>query len=186
MQNTTPHAGCARSNNPPPTPDVVQLTDDDVIETIKDFCARRGSDFAPIALLGTVLNLTDDEGREWLRGCIAHLDMRGRVMLRAGSNALPGMQVWAVRDAHGAECHEVGTGFSSRFKVQGSQWPRNTMPPPPWPRAVDESTHNPTVQQRRITRLVRGAAETLQGLGARTPASAAKLFHAETQTGEAA
>jgi hypothetical protein len=48
--------------------------------------------------------------------------------------------------------------------------PSNAMPPPPWPRAADASTLNPTVQQRRITDLVLGAAQTLAGM-----ASAARL-----------
>lgn len=39
-----------------------------------------------------------------------------------------------------------------------------SMPPPPWPRAKDASTLNPTVQQQRITRLVAEAAQTLGGL----------------------
>lgn len=181
MQTTAPHAGRVRSNHEPRMPDTVQLTDDDVIETIEDLCAQRGSDFAPIALLGTVLGLTDDEGREWLRGCIAHLDMRGRVMLREGTHALPSLQVWAVRDAHGHDCHEVGTGFSLRFNVQRQRpWPRNAMPPPPWPRAVDESTHNPTVQQRSISLLALGASQTLAGLGKPTK-RARILCHVEPE-----
>ncbi len=51
-------------------------------------------------------------------------------------------------------------------------------------RAADHSTHNPTVQQRRIAELLRSAAETLQAKGrahARQP-----KFITTTHNGEAA
>ncbi len=53
---------------------------------------------------------------------------------------------------------------------------RNT--PPPFPQAVDQSTYNPTVQQRRISALVSGAARTLFGLGER-PHTLFRVIHTE-------
>lgn len=54
---------------------------------------------------------------------------------------------------------------------------------PPFPRAADRSTLNPTVQQQRISELVKESAVTLFGKGTRPHT---KLRVIETQTGEAA
>lgn len=67
----------------------------------------------------------------------------------------------------------------------------STIPPrksgittrPPWPRADDKSSLNPTVQQRRISQLVQQSAETLFAKGGRPHV---RLRVIETQTGEAA
>lgn len=54
---------------------------------------------------------------------------------------------------------------------------------PPFPHAADRSTLNPTVQQKRISELVKASATTLFGKGARPHT---KLRVIDTTTGEAA
>jgi hypothetical protein len=54
---------------------------------------------------------------------------------------------------------------------------------PPFPRAADRSTLNPTVQQQRISELVKASAETLFSKGTRKPVMLRVL---QTSTGEAA
>ena len=54
---------------------------------------------------------------------------------------------------------------------------------PPFPRAADRSTMNPTVQQQRISELVKTSAETLFNKGTHR---AARLRVLETTTGGAA
>lgn len=51
--------------------------------------------------------------------------------------------------------------------------------PHPWPRAVDDSTFNPTVQQRRIALLVEESANTLQAIARRAHEQRAKTCHME-------
>lgn len=54
--------------------------------------------------------------------------------------------------------------------------------PPPFPRAADQSTFNPTVQQRRISALVSGAARTLFSLGDK-PHTQFRVCHVEQTNG---
>lgn len=55
---------------------------------------------------------------------------------------------------------------------------------PPWPRAADHSTHNPTVQQQRVSDLVKASADTLQRIGLQ---SRMRVLHMEqSNSGEAA
>lgn len=53
----------------------------------------------------------------------------------------------------------------------------------PWPKAKDHSTHNPTVQQQRVSQLVKASADTLTRIGLQSRMRAVQLEHS---TGEAA
>lgn len=148
----------------------VGCTDDDILTAIED-CARHASTrHVMICHVAVALGL-GAEDRAWLLHHLHVMDERGRVMLspveRPQSLALY-QACWQVRNASGVPCHEVTV--VERPACNTPALTMQTMPGPPWPRADDKSSRNPTVQQQRISALVRGAAETLQQLGMRRSA----------------
>lgn len=98
------------------------------------------------------------------------------------------LSAFCVLEAAHNEACEAGRQISAsaEFGKVGAL-PSNATSPPPWPRAVDQSTLNPTVQQRRISQLVKESAETLFGIGSK-PQTRVRVIHVEhpTSTGDAA
>jgi hypothetical protein len=50
-------------------------------------------------------------------------------------------------------------------------------PAQPWPKAKDHSTHNPTVQQQRVSQLVKASADHLQRIGMQNRMRTVQLEH---------
>jgi hypothetical protein len=152
--------------------DSVGCTDDDILAAIED-CARHASTrYVMISAVAVALGLGADD-RAWLLQRIHVMDEAGSVMLSPVEKPqiLALYQAcWQVRNASGLPCHEITVAERSVEVCNAPALPMQTHPGPPWPRADDKSSRNPTVQQQRISALVKSAAEQLQQLGMRRSA----------------
>lgn len=156
----------------------VTLSDDDILDAIRQIASRQNTQFVFIHHLACVLALSTDEDREFLLKRIGFLDRAGAVMLSPIEQPqllASFITVWHVRNESGVPCHEVCIAPDSH---RIARILRSSKSEGGWPRAIDESTFNPTVQQQRITHLVLGAAETLAGLGAK-PQTRLRVLHVE-------
>lgn len=159
----------------------VILTQDDILNAITQIAAKQCTCFVSIYHLGLILGLTEEDCA-WLCRELEILDSAQRVLLNAldrPQDLLSSMRPWAVRNASGIPCHEVCRAPDShRLKPPLAH---NATATPR--RAPDTSTLNPTVQQRRVSKLVEGAARVLISFGNR-PQTQVRVV--EAFTGEAA
>lgn len=163
----------------------VEITRDDVIDAITQIAAKQSTQFVSIALLAVTLGLMEED-IPWMQAALHELDEQRRVLLscveypqRLASFIAP----WFVNNASGIPCHEICVAPDSRrlkplLKQHAPELPL-------YPRSADTSTHNPTMQQRRVSALVEAAANTLIQCGSR-PHMQVRVLHVAPSTGRAA
>lgn len=164
----------------------VPCTAEDILDTIRQISATQHTCFVNIYHLGIILGLTEDD-RTWLIDAISKLDAASLVMLsphERPQHLPPSQRDWCVRNASGVPCHEICVAPDSRRIKPVLQEHAPALPV--IPKAQDESTHNPRVQQRRISELVARYAAALFSMGDR-PHTCLRVLHGEqTSTGRAA
>lgn len=171
----------------------IEVTDQDILEAIRNLAAQQSTCFVSIAKLAVALGFNTAEDRDWLIGTLKVLDTEGSILLSAVEQPqlLALYQAcWYVRNASGIPCHEVAVNLSAR-KPSDRIAPllRKTAPQTPlFLPAADSSSDNPMMQKRRISDLVRGAAATLFSFG-NMPHARFEVLHVEQDqpsTGRAA
>ncbi|MFZ2279286.1 MAG: hypothetical protein WAW39_15950 [Prosthecobacter sp.] len=178
-QHSTIHRRGLMTRSPAPTS--IECTHEDILDAIAQIAAKQQTQFVMTATLALSLGL-NAEDYEWLKQALHQLDEQQRVMLNCVEypQKLPEfIKAWFVQNASGIPCHEVCIAPDSRrLKPLLKQ---HNPELPVYRRAADSSTDNPTVQKRRISDLVKGAADTLFGNGhAPTPSTACSTWNRTT------
>lgn len=167
----------------------IEVTDQDILNAIAQIAKEQSTGFVMIAKLAFALGFNADD-RDWLIGTLKVLDTEGHILLSPVERPqnLPVYQAcWYVRNGSGIPCHEVAVNSAPDPSRRIAPLLSRTAPAHPvWRQAEDSSTHNPRMQQRRISELVESAAETLFGNGSH-PHTRVRVCHVEqNSTGRAA
>lgn len=99
--------------------------------------------------------------------------------------ALPTILIFSRRPDLFPHARRVRSNTNTQHKTMNTPIEDGRLKAPalPWPRAADASTYNPTVQQRRVSELVKASADTLQRIGLQ---NRMRVCHMEHSTGETA
>lgn len=167
----------------------VSATADDVLEAIARIAAGQATGYVLIAHVRVQLGLTLDD-LSWLQSTLKELDEQDQIrlgMYEKPQDLAAYIAPWCVRNASGIPCHEVCLNYGAPPRYRIAPLLHRTAPElPVWKPAEDTSTHNPRMQQRRISALVEEAAETLFSKGT-NPQTRVRVLHVEqNSTGRAA
>ena len=165
----------------------IEVTDQDILDTIAQITGKQTHGRVSIATLAISLGFNADD-RDWLIGTLKVLETEGSIMLSSVPHPehLALYQAhWYVRNATGKPCHEVALALQPSQRL-APLLSRQSPELPLYRPEADSSTDNPTMQKRRISDLVKGAADTFFGKGSR-PHTQYRVLHVEhNQPGEAA
>lgn len=185
-QHTTIHR---RSHAPVVSHSIgIECTHDDILDAIRQIASTQSSTFVMLSSVAFSLGLNERDF-SWFQAAVKDLDEQGRICLSTLElpQKLPHFQaVWQVRNSSGVPCHEACIAPDSHRVAPLMR--EHAADSPAYPRAADGSTLNPTMQQRRISALVGGAAAVLYSMGSR-PQTQFHVCHVEqpdTSTGRAA
>jgi hypothetical protein len=158
----------------------IEVTDQDILDAIAQIEAQQNTCYVMIAKLSVALGLTVDD-RDWLIGTLKVLDTEGSIALspvEQPQQLALYQACWYVRNASGIPCHEVALINTPRPSSRIAPLLRRQAPELPVLAAKDESTDNPMMQKRRISDLVKGAADVLFKCGG-TPHARFRVLHVE-------